>query len=53
MLSLILLVFGFVLFVLAGLGIPSPPRFNLLGFGLACWVLAEILRQGAPLIGLR
>lgn len=46
MLSLILLVFGFVLFVLAGLGIPaqSPPsRFNLVSFGLACWILAEIL----------
>jgi len=44
-LSLILMVFGFVLFVLAGLGIPNPPRFNLMSFGLACWVLAEILTK--------
>lgn len=43
MTSLILLVFAFVFFVLAGLGIPSPPRFNLIGWGLACWVLAVIM----------
>jgi len=39
----ILLVFGFVFFVLAGLGIPEPPRFNLIGFGLACCALVAIL----------
>ena len=52
MLTLILMVFGFVLFVLAGLGIPaqSPPsRFNLVSFGLACWILAEILKA-APVL---
>ena len=50
MLTLILMVFGFVLFVLAGLGIPSPPRFNLMSFGLACWILAEILLKAPPLL---
>ena len=45
MITLILLVFGFVLFCLAGLGIPSPSRFNLIGFGLACCALAEILSR--------
>ena len=53
MLTLILMVFGFVLFVLAGLGVPSPPRFNLIGWGLACWILAEILSHGAPLLNIR
>ena len=50
MFNLILMVFAFVLFVLAGLGIPSPPRFNLLGWGLACWVFAEILGRAMPLL---
>jgi hypothetical protein len=49
----ILLVFGFVFFVLTGLGTPSanpnPPR-NLLAWGLACWILAEILMRGPALI---
>ena len=52
MLQLILMIFGFVLFVLAGLGVPNPPnRWNRVAFGLACWVLAEILGRGAPLLG--
>lgn len=53
MFSLILMVFGFVLFVLAGLGIPGPnppSRFNLVSFGLACWVLAEILTRAPALM---
>lgn len=53
MISLILLVFGFVLFVLAGLGIPAsnpPSRFNLVSFGLACWILAEIFRSAPTLM---
>jgi hypothetical protein len=50
MITLILLVFGFVLFVLAGLGVPNPPvRWNFIGFGLACCALAEILAR-APLL---
>jgi hypothetical protein len=44
MVTLILLVFAFVLFVLAGLGIPSSPRFNFIGWGLACATLAVLLR---------
>jgi hypothetical protein len=47
-LLLLLLVFAFVFFVLAGLGIPSPIRFQWIGWGLALWVLTEILsRSGA------
>jgi len=50
MLSLILLVFAFVLFVVAGAyaaSVTEPPwRSRLVCFGLACWVLAEILRGG-------
>jgi hypothetical protein len=41
--GLILMVAAFVLFLLAALGIPSPPRFNLMAGGLACWSLAVIL----------
>jgi hypothetical protein len=49
MLTLILLVFAFVLLVIAGFlaGPPAPSenpwRSRLVCFGLACWVLAEIL----------
>jgi hypothetical protein len=50
MISLILLVFGFVMFVLAGLGIPDSPRFNLVSFGLACWILAEIFGKAPALM---
>ena len=53
MLTLILMVFGFVLFVLAGLGLPQPSRFNFIGWGLAFWILAEILSHGAPLLNIR
>lgn len=35
MLSLIFLIFALVLFVLAGVGVATPPYFNLLGWGLA------------------
>jgi apolipoprotein N-acyltransferase len=49
MLSLILLVFAFVLFVVAGLAAPEPPwRSKLACFGLACWVLAELVRGIGP-----
>ena len=42
-LTLILLVFAFVCFVLAALWNPPPPRPVLGWLGLAFWVLAEIL----------
>lgn len=48
MLTLILLVAAFVLFLLAGIGVPAS-RYNLIGIGLACWVLSEILGHGASL----
>jgi hypothetical protein len=37
-LDLFLLILALVLFILAALGVPSPPRFNLLAAGLAAWV---------------
>lgn len=43
MLTIILLVFGFVCFCLAAFGVPSPPRFNLVAAGLAFWILSVIL----------
>ena len=43
MITLLLLVFAFVFFVLAGLGVPSPPRLQFIGWGLACWIMAEII----------
>jgi hypothetical protein len=49
LLSLILLVFAFVLFVLAVVpSAPNPPRWNLIGWGLAAWVLAELFRTAGP-----
>lgn len=58
MIPLILLVFGFVLFMLTGFGIPgppepgvAPPRWCLWAFGLACWILAVIIDK-APTVGL-
>lgn len=39
----ILLVFAFVLFTVAALGVPSPPRFNLVAAGLAFWVLSLLV----------
>lgn len=48
MLTLILLVFAFVCFVLAAFW-PNPPRVNLIAAGLAFWVLSVIL--GGHLLG--
>jgi hypothetical protein len=53
MVSLILLVFAFVLFVLAGLGLPQPARFNFIGWGLACVVLVALLTRGGLILPLR
>lgn len=43
MLITILTVAGFIFFVLAMLGCPSAPRFNLLAAGLACFALIQVL----------
>ena len=40
---IVLLVLALISFILAALGI-SPPRTNMLGAGLAFWVLGELLR---------
>lgn len=54
MFSLILLVFAFVMTVVAGIiGNPAPPvpwGWRLLCWGLAAYFLADILRVGAPLL---
>ena len=42
-LHLILLVVSLVLFILAGLGVPNPPRFQFIGWGLAFVVLAFLI----------
>lgn len=54
MLSLILMVFAFVLAVIAGFRPPSNPPFEVLGyrlicFALACFFLASILGNPATL----
>jgi hypothetical protein len=43
MLGTILLVFALVFEVLAAIGIPSPPRFNLMAAGLACYFISILL----------
>lgn len=43
MLGTILLVFAFVCEVLAAVGVPSPPRFNLMAAGLAFYFLSILL----------
>ncbi len=43
MIATILVVFAFVLEVLAMLGVPNPPRFNLMAAGLACYFLSLLL----------
>jgi hypothetical protein len=40
--DLLLLIIGFVLFVLAAIGVPSS-RVNLVAAGLACWILTAIV----------
>jgi hypothetical protein len=42
MLTVILLLLGFVLFVLAAAGVPVP-RVNLMAAGLACWILTALI----------
>ena len=43
MLGTILLVFAFVLLVLAAFNVPTPPRLNLGWAGMACWVLSILI----------
>jgi hypothetical protein len=51
MLSLILLVFALVLFVVGAFANPVDPwRGRLLCLGLACMAGAEIVSRGAPLL---
>lgn len=47
MLSLVLLVFAFVLFALAATNfVPEPPKTRLISAGLACWVASLIFGEG-------
>lgn len=43
MISLILLIAAFVLFVLGA--VPIPSRVNLMSAGLACWALSAIIAR--------
>ena len=43
MLTLVLMVFAFVLLLLAAFNVPSPPRLNLGWLGMALWALAVVL----------
>jgi hypothetical protein len=53
MLTLILLCFGFVCFVLAACNVPTPPRLNLIALGLAFWILTVILAGTGTHLALR
>lgn len=51
---MILLVFSFVFFAIAGFGLfgappNSPPRYNFIGLGLMCWVLADLVAKSGML----
>jgi hypothetical protein len=39
--TLLLLLAALIFFVLAGIGVPA--RWNLIGFGLACWVAVQLI----------
>jgi hypothetical protein len=41
---LLFMAFAFVFFILAGLGTPEQPRFRFVGWGLAFWVIVEIIK---------
>jgi len=43
MISTALLIAALILFILATLGVPSPPRFNLMAAGLACWAASLLV----------
>lgn len=57
MVSLILLVFGLVMFLLAGFWgfFAAPPteptRLNLVAIGLACWIATEVISVASKLPG--
>lgn len=42
-LRLFVVVLALVMFLLAGLGVPSSPRFQFLGWGLFLWLLSTLL----------
>lgn len=48
MVSLIFLIAAVVLFILATVGVPSSPRFDLLAAGLACLALASLIAGRLP-----
>lgn len=48
MLPLILMVLGFVLFLIAAVGIPTG-KVSTVALGLAAWILAELLSGKVPI----
>lgn len=47
MISLILLIIALICFLLSAASWPNPPRINLMGLGLAFWVLSIIISGAA------
>jgi hypothetical protein len=43
LLVLLLLIAGFVCFLLAAFSFASPRRVNLIALGLACWILPAVI----------
>lgn len=43
---IILMAFAVVFLVLAGLGVPNPPRFQFGWWGMALWCIAEMWHGG-------
>ena len=48
MFSLIFLIAAVILFILAAIGVPTPPRFNLIAAGLACFALSSLIVGRLP-----
>jgi hypothetical protein len=48
MFSLIFLIAAVILFILAAIGVPTSPRFNLTAAGLACFALSSLIVGRLP-----
>lgn len=43
MIATAFLIAALVLFIIAALGVPASPRFNLIAAGLACFIAAQLV----------
>lgn len=48
--SLLLLIIAFVLFLFAAFSVTAPPRLNWIGLGLACCTLSVLLQSPWPVL---